>query len=203
MGLNHTFWKGKSVFLTGHTGFKGGWLAIWLKSMGVKVHGYALYPITNPNFFNESQVEKCLSSSTIADICDIESLQAAIQESNPEIVIHMAAQPLVRESYSNPIDTYTTNVIGTVNLFESIRSTPSVKVVVNITTDKCYENKEWIWPYREIEPLGGHDPYSTSKACSELVTSSYRRSFFSTTNIQLASVRSGNVIGGGDWSKDR
>ncbi len=201
--MNHSFWQGKSVFLTGHTGFKGGWLAIWLNKMGASVHGYALNPPTKTNLFNEAKVGDQLTTSTIADLRDGKTLQTAMQAANPDIVIHMAAQPLVRASYKDPVETYTTNVIGTVNLFEAVRNTPSVKAVVNITTDKCYENREWLWPYRENEPMGGHDPYSSSKACAELVTSSYRRSFFEDVGVQLASVRAGNVIGGGDWGDDR
>lgn len=201
--MNRIFWKDKSIFLTGHTGFKGGWLALWLNDLGAKVHGYALQSPTTPNFFTEVQVEKCLTSSTIADIRDVSTLQSAIQAANPVIVIHMAAQPLVRASYKEPVETYSTNVMGTVNLFEAVRKTSTVKAVVNITTDKCYENREWLWPYRENEPMGGHDPYSSSKACAELVTSAYRRSFLSGIGIQLASVRAGNVIGGGDWAVDR
>lgn len=201
--MNQSFWQGKSVFLTGHTGFKGGWLAIWLSNMGASVHGYAIRPPTKINLFNEAKIEDYIASSTIADLREAKTLQNTMQAANPDIVIHMAAQPLVRDSYKDPVETYTSNIIGTVNLFEAVRNTPTVRAVVNITTDKCYENREWLWPYRENEPMGGHDPYSCSKACAELVTSSYRRSFFEESNIQLASVRAGNVIGGGDWGFDR
>ncbi len=201
--MNRSFWKDKTVFLTGHTGFKGGWLALWLNDMGAKVYGYALQPPTTPNLFTEALVEECLTSSTIADICDDTTMKSAMQAAKPDIVIHMAAQSLVRESYKEPVGTYATNVMGTVNLFEAVRNTSSVKAVVNITTDKCYENREWLWPYRENEPMGGRDPYSSSKACAELVTSAYRSSFLDEAGIQLASVRAGNVIGGGDWATDR
>jgi len=201
--MNRTFWQNKSVFLTGHTGFKGGWLAIWLSDMGAKVHGFSLDASTTPNLFIEAKVENHVVCSTIGDIRNAEHLQAAVQAAKPDIVIHMAAQPLVRASYVDPVETYATNVMGTVHLFEAIRKTPSIKAVVNITTDKCYENREWVWPYRENEAMGGHDPYSSSKGCAELVTSAYRRSFLDEAGIQLASVRAGNVIGGGDWADDR
>jgi len=203
MGITRRFWQDKTVFLTGHTGFKGGWLSLWLSDMGAKVHGYALQPPTKTNLFNEANITRYLASSTIADICDAEILQEAMQKVQPDIVIHMAAQPLVRYSYQEPVRTYATNVMGTVNVFEAVRNTENVKTVINITTDKCYENREWIWPYRENEPMGGHDPYSSSKACAELVTSAYRHSFLSEKGVQLASVRAGNVIGGGDWAEDR
>jgi len=203
MELNKSFWIDKTVFLTGHTGFKGGWMVMWLNNLGAKVHGYALQPLKTSNLFDIAHIESQLVSSTIADIRDSAKLQSTMETVKPEIVIHMAAQPLVRISYSNPLETYETNVMGTVNLFEAVRNTPGVKVVVNVTTDKCYENREWIWPYREIDPMGGYDPYSSSKACVELITSAYRCSFFDEANIQLASVRAGNVIGGGDWADDR
>jgi CDP-glucose 4,6-dehydratase len=203
MGVTRAFWRDRTVFLTGHTGFKGGWLSLWLSDMGAEVHGYALQPLSKINLFDETNITQHLASSTIADIRDAEALQKAMQTAQPDIVIHMAAQPLVRHSYQEPVQTYATNVMGTVNLFESVRNTESVKTVVNITTDKCYENREWIWPYRENEPMGGHDPYSSSKACAELVTSAYRRSFLSEKGVKLASVRAGNVIGGGDWAEDR
>lgn len=205
--INPSFWENKRVFLTGHTGFKGSWLSIWLHSMGAKVTGYALAPPTQPSLFEEANVGE-LIHSIIGDISDVDALDKAMQEANPEIVIHMAAQPLVIESYKNPVETYSTNVMGTVYLFESVRKCSSVKAVINVTTDKCYENKEWVWGYRENEPLGGYDPYSNSKACSELVTSSYRNSFFNPTDydnhgVAIASARSGNVIGGGDWAENR
>ena len=200
--MNPIFWNGKRVLLTGHTGFKGGWLSLWLQSMSAHVVGYALSPPTNPSMFEVAEVGKGMTS-VIGDILDLAKLQAVFAEHQTEIVIHMAAQPLVRYSYQNPVETYATNVMGTVHLLEAVRNTPGVKAVVNITTDKCYENREWAWGYRENEPLGGHDPYSNSKGCSELVTSAYRRSFFQENGIALASARAGNVIGGGDWAADR
>lgn len=205
--IDQAFWKGKKVFLTGHTGFKGSWLCLWLHSLGAEVHGYALDPPTNPSLFDLCKIGT-LVRSTIADVRDRESLTKALVAAAPQIVIHMAAQPLVRDSYKIPVDTYEINVMGTVNLFEAVRSSKTVKVVINVTTDKCYENKEWVWGYRECEPLGGYDPYSNSKACSELVTSSYRSSYFNpreyaSHGVGIASARAGNVIGGGDWATDR
>lgn len=207
-GVVMDFWSGKKVFITGHTGFKGSWLCLWLHKLGAEVHGYALSPPTQPSLFELAHVADLLTSHQVADIRDGVVLSAAIQRVQPEIVIHMAAQPLVRESYQIPTETYATNVMGTVNLLEAIRQCPSVKSVVNVTTDKCYENKEWVWAYRENEPMGGFDPYSSSKACSELVTAAYRQSFFNPQQyeehgVALASARAGNVIGGGDWAKDR
>ena len=201
--ISSTFWKGKSVFLTGHSGFKGGWTAHWLSELGAKVHGYSLQPPTETNFFTETKLVERLATSTEADIRDYESLGKAIFRAKPDIVIHMAAQPLVRDSYTNPLDTFSSNVLGTVNVLEVARQFGSVRAIVNITTDKCYENREWVWPYRENDRLGGYDPYSASKACAEIAASSYRNSFLADANIQLASVRAGNVIGGGDWAKDR
>jgi len=203
-----SFWSGKRVFLTGHTGFKGGWLSLWLSSMGAKVTGYALAPNTKPNFFEVAKVEGGLEGSCIADIRDLEKLQQAMAHAQPEIVIHMAAQPLVRYSYLNPVETYATNVMGTVHVLESIRVLDCVRAAVIVTTDKCYENKEWVWGYRENEPMGGYDPYSNSKGCAELVTGAYRQSYFSPAkfaqhHLAIASARAGNVIGGGDWSEDR
>ncbi|CAH1208477.1 CDP-glucose 4,6-dehydratase [Paenibacillus allorhizoplanae] len=202
------FWNNKRVFITGHTGFKGSWLSLWLTHMGAKVAGYALQPPTSPSLFELCNIEGLLEKSTIADIRDLESIKKAVSDFKPEIVIHMAAQPLVRDSYKIPVETYSINVMGTVNVFEAIRTTESVKAVVNVTTDKCYENKEWEWGYRENERLGGYDPYSNSKACSELVTSAYRNSFFNPEKynehgVAIASARAGNVIGGGDWAVDR
>lgn len=199
------FWKGKKVFLTGHTGFKGSWLSLWLVSMGAKVTGYALAPATTPNLYDVLAIDSLIEKSYIADIRDFANLQNAISEIKPDVVIHLAAQPLVRYSYSNPVETYATNVMGTVHLLESTRTIDSVRATVVVTTDKCYENKEWAWGYRENEPLGGFDPYSNSKGCAELVTSAYRQSYFSSPNAmnKVASARSGNVIGGGDWSEDR
>lgn len=203
MVINRPFWRDKRVFLTGHTGFKGGWLALWLADMGAEVFGYALAPPTEPNFFTTTRLERYLTQHTQADIRDVATLTTALQQSGAEIVFHLAAQPLVRHSYVEPVETYQTNVMGTVNLLEAVRNTPAVKAVVNITTDKCYENREWVWPYRENEALGGYDPYSSSKACAELVTASYRDAFLQKAGTQLASVRAGNVIGGGDWATDR
>lgn len=197
------FWQGKRVFLTGHTGFKGGWLALWLAGKGAKVHGYALAPPTSPSFFDTCNVAQHLDGHTVADLRDSEALLQAMNAAQPDIVLHLAAQPLVRYSYAAPVETYAVNVMGTVNLLEAVRQTGSVRAVVNVTTDKCYENREWVWPYRENEALGGYDPYSSSKACSELVTSAYRQSFLDKAGIQLASARAGNVIGGGDWAADR
>lgn len=201
--INKSFWKNKKVFITGHTGFKGAWLSIWLQDCGAKLAGYSLPPNTKPNLFEEASVADGMRS-VIGDIRDLEVLTKSIKDFSPDVVIHMAAQPLVRLSYRDPIDTYSTNVMGTVNLFEAIRQTSSVKAVVNVTTDKCYQNKEWVWGYRENEVMGGLDPYSNSKACSELVTAAYRSSFFNITgSAKVASGRAGNVIGGGDWAEDR
>jgi CDP-glucose 4,6-dehydratase len=206
MGRND-FWRGKRLFLTGHTGFKGSWLSIWLHGLGAEVTGYALPPPTNPNLFELAGVSDLLASH-IGDIRDLEAVKETIRRSRPEIIIHMAAQPIVRDSYKNPVETYAVNVMGTVHLLEAVRHCPGIKAVVNVTTDKCYENREWVWGYRENEPLGGYDPYSNSKACSELVTASYRDSFFNPRDFQrhgvaVATARSGNVIGGGDWAVDR
>ncbi len=201
--VNSSFWNNKKVFLTGHTGFKGSWLSLWLQSMGAKVKGYALEAPTNPSLFLEAGVEKDMMS-TIGDIRNLEFLKKEMVSFNPEILIHMAAQPLVRFSYVDPVETYTTNVIGTVNVLEAARLCKNIKAIVSVTSDKCYENKEWSWGYRENEPLGGHDPYSSSKVCAELVTSAYRRSFFHTDGTaSIASARAGNVIAGGDWAEDR
>lgn len=201
--VNSVFWKNKKVFLTGHTGFKGSWLSLWLQSMGAIVKGYSLAPPTNPSLFLEADVAKNMESE-IGDIRDLEQLKESMLGFNPDILIHMAAQPLVRLSYIEPIDTYTTNVIGTVNVLEAARNCMNLKAIVSVTTDKCYENKEWAWGYRENEPMGGHDPYSSSKGCAELVTSAYRNSFFNSKDTAaLATARAGNVIGGGDWAEDR
>ncbi|OKP86558.1 CDP-glucose 4,6-dehydratase [Paenibacillus sp. P3E] len=204
---NRDFWNGKKVFVTGHTGFKGSWLCLWLSKMGAEITGYSLQPATTPSLFELCNINSLLENHILADIRDAKQLNAAMEHAQPEIVIHMAAQPLVRESYRNPIETYEVNVMGTVNLMEAIRNCESVIAVVNVTTDKCYDNKEWHWGYRENEPLGGHDPYSSSKACSELVTGAYRSSFLNSQidgrAIAVASARAGNVIGGGDWAADR
>ena len=201
--MKQAFWKNRSVFLSGHTGFKGGWLALWLSELGAKVHGYSLEVPSNPNFFSEIKLEDRIESSTIGDIRDLDKLISAMCLSKASVVIHMAAQSLVRESYNSPLETFTTNIIGTVNVLEAVRKAETVEAIVNITTDKCYDNKEWFWPYRENDRLGGHDPYSSSKACAELISSSYRKSYLMESGTHLASVRAGNVIGGGDWGKDR
>ncbi len=189
--------------MTGHTGFKGSWLCLWLKLMGAKVTGYALEPPTKPSMFEVANVKKALEQSIFGDIRDLPFFIDSMQKAAPEIVIHMAAQPLVRDAYIDPVLTYSTNVMGTVNMLEAVRNSPGVKAVLNITTDKCYENNEWPWGYRENEPMGGHDPYSSSKGCAELVSSAYRRSFLQRAGIALATARTGNVIGGGDWAGDR
>jgi CDP-glucose 4,6-dehydratase len=201
------FWRDKRVLMTGHTGFKGSWLSLWLQSMGAQVVGYALAPPTNPSLFEVAEIGKGMTS-IIGDIRDLEKLRAVFAEHKPEIVIHMAAQPLVRYSYIEPVETYSTNVMGTVNLLEAVRNSGSVKAVVNVTSDKCYENREWAWGYRENEAMGGFDPYSSSKGCAELVASAYRNSYFHPDKYQqhgvaIASARAGNVIGGGDWAGDR
>lgn len=201
--MNASFWRGRTVFLTGHTGFKGGWTALCLSHLGAKVYGYALCPQTTPNLFTEANIENHMYRSTIGDVCDLDALKGAVRAAQPSIVIHMAAQALVRESYAEPVNTFATNVMGTVNLLEAVRHAEGVEAVVNITTDKVYKNEEWIWPYREEDRLGGHDPYSSSKACAELVADAYRKSFFSGEELRLASVRAGNIIAGGDWSADR
>ena len=203
--FNNVF-QGKRVLVTGHTGFKGSWLVLWLSTLGAKVYGYALTPPSAPNMFEAANIESLLTESFIADIRDEHTLSDVFQKVQPEIVFHLAAQPLVRLSYEQPVDTYATNVMGTVNLLEAVRQTQSIKVCQIITSDKCYENREWIYPYRENDPMGGHDPYSSSKGCAELIVSSYRNSFFETTHhspVSLSSVRAGNVIGGGDWAQDR
>lgn len=179
--LNNRFWRGKRVFVTGHTGFKGSWLSLWLQELGAEVTGYALAPPTNPSLYELAHVEEGMTSH-MGDIRDLSSLTAAMSSTCPEIIIHMAAQPLVRHSYENPLETYSTNVMGVVNLFEAVRSTESVRVVLNITTDKCYENREWVWGYREDEPMGGRDPYSSSKGCAELITAAYKSSYFNPDN---------------------
>lgn len=204
--LFNNIYKDKVVLVTGHTGFKGSWLSLWLKELGANVIGYALEPPTKPNHF---ELLKLNITSIIDDIRDRKRLSNTFNKYKPDIVFHLAAQPLVRDSYSDPVYTFETNIMGTINVFESCRKADSVKAIINVTSDKCYENKEWIWGYRENDPMGGYDPYSVSKGCSELVTSAYRNSFFNlndygkTHNILLSSVRAGNVIGGGDWAKYR
>jgi CDP-glucose 4,6-dehydratase len=201
--VDASFWKGKKVYLTGHTGFKGTWMSLWLQDMGAIVKGYSLDVNTKPALFIEANVAEKMESE-IGDIRNLELLTESMVCFSPDILIHMAAQPLVRLSYQEPVDTYTTNVIGTVNVLEAARKCSDLKAIVSVTTDKCYENKEWDWGYRESEPMGGYDPYSSSKGCAELVTSAYRRSFFSSEgSASLASARAGNVIGGGDWAEDR
>jgi CDP-glucose 4,6-dehydratase len=200
--IDQSFWQGKRVYLTGHTGFKGSWLSLWLHSLGAIVKGYALSPPTTPSLFEQATIADCMESE-IGDIRHLEQLTASMVAFNPDILIHMAAQPLVRLSYKEPIETYEVNVMGTAKVLEAARQCPNLKAIVSVTTDKCYENREWVWGYREDEPMGGHDPYSSSKGCAELVTSAYRRSFMQEKGVGLASVRAGNVIGGGDWAEDR
>jgi CDP-glucose 4,6-dehydratase len=200
--IDKDFWQGKRVFLTGHTGFKGSWLALWLQSLGADVKGYSLNPPTSPSLFNEAKIDS-LIESCVGDIRDQENLRESMLSFNPDILIHMAAQSLVRHSYDAPIETYEVNVIGTAKVLEVARSCSNLKAIVNITTDKCYENDGRTQGYKENDPMGGYDPYSSSKGCAELVTSSYRRSFLQDQGIGLASVRAGNVIGGGDWANDR
>ena len=199
---NPSFWRGKRVFLTGHTGFKGGWIALWLTRMGAIVQGYALEPPTEPNLFTIAGIGD-LVQHRIADIRDLPTLTACLHGFAPEIVIHMAAQPLVLESYTKPVETYSTNVMGTVHVLEAARGCPSVRVATVVTSDKCYENRHVIWGYRETDAMGGHDPYSNSKGCAELVAAAYAGSFFGPAGRALGSVRAGNVIGGGDWAPDR
>ena len=200
--MNPDFWRDKRVFLTGHTGFKGSWLSLWLQSLGAQVGGLALAPASEPSLFEVAKVNEGMSS-VIGDIRSLAIVRDAMAAFKPDIVIHMAAQALVRQSYSEPVDTYATNVMGTVHVLEASRGVASVRCIVNVTTDKCYDNREWVWSYREDEPMGGHDPYSSSKGCAELVTAAYRRSFLQASGVALASARAGNVIGGGDWAADR
>ncbi len=205
--LNRSFWKGRQVFLTGHTGFKGSWLSLWLEALGANVTGYALDPPTQPNLFEQARVAGSVRS-ICADIRDFPRLKAAVAECRAEVVIHMAAQSVVRRGYEHPIETYSSNVMGTVNVLEALRQLKQPCAVVNVTSDKCYENREWIWGYRENEPMGGRDPYSSSKGCAELVTTAYRESFFSPESIEnhrvaVATARAGNAIGGGDWTADQ
>lgn len=201
LGLNPAFWRGRSVLVTGHTGFKGCWLSLWLERLGAQVAGYALPPPTNPSLFELVGADATTRHHT-GDILDFDGLRRAFDASRPEIVLHLAAQALVRESYRNPLATIATNVSGTANVLEAARQTPSVRAVVVVTSDKCYENREWLWPYREGEALGGSDPYSASKACAEIVTAAWRRSF-PRDGLAIGSARAGNVIGGGDWAAER
>lgn len=201
--IDPVFWKNRSVFLTGHTGFKGSWMSLLLRHLGAHVHGYALPPDDERGLFVSANIERDIDH-TIGDVRDLGLLRKAVERGEPEIVVHMAAQSLVRRSYSAPVETYAVNVMGTVNLLEAVRNVPSVKAVLIVTSDKCYDNVGWVWGYRENDALGGHDPYSNSKGCAELVTDSYRRSFFHKRGAAaIASCRAGNVIGGGDWSIDR
>jgi CDP-glucose 4,6-dehydratase len=203
MGMSPGFWDGRRVFVTGHTGFKGSWLALWLCRAGAQVHGFALAPPTEPSLFDVARVSEGLASHTLGDIRDADALRRALVAAQPEIVFHLAAQPLVRYSYAEPVETYAVNVLGTVNLLEAVRACPGVRAVVNVTTDKCYDNPEHARPFRESDALGGRDPYSSSKACSELVTAAHRDSFLAAAGVAVATARAGNVIGGGDWAVDR
>ncbi|HXG23105.1 MAG TPA: CDP-glucose 4,6-dehydratase [Chthonomonadales bacterium] len=205
--MNRDFWSGKAVFVTGHTGFKGGWLSLWLQEMGARVYGYSLLPPSRPNLFEVADVGRGMQS-TIGDIRSLADLRHALVDAQPQIVFHLAAQALVQRSYREPVETYETNVMGSVNLLEAVRSCPTVKAVVIVTSDKCYENREWVWGYREIDPMGGYDPYSSSKGCVELLTAAFRNSYFppaeySRHGVAVATARAGNVVGGGDWAQDR
>jgi CDP-glucose 4,6-dehydratase len=205
--LNRSFWRGRSVFITGHTGFKGSWLSLWLHALGANVTGYALEPPTQPSLFEQANVAGCVRS-IFADIRDFNRLKTALAECRADVVIHMAAQSVVRRGYEDPIETYSSNVMGTVHILEALRQLKQPCIVVNVTSDKCYANHEWVWGYREDEPMGGKDPYSNSKGCAELVSSAYRDSFFPPASISqhgvaLASARAGNVVGGGDWTGDQ
>jgi CDP-glucose 4,6-dehydratase len=202
--MTPSFWKGKRVLLTGHTGFKGSWLSLWMQRLGAEVAGYSLAPPSQPSLFEIAGVSRGMRSEA-GDVRDLQGLARAIGSHQAEVVVHLAAQSLVRPSYADPVETYSTNVMGTVNLLEAVRHNPSTRVVVVVTSDKCYENREWHWGYRENEPMGGHDPYSNSKGCAELVTAAFRQSYFSGEGgrVAIASARAGNVIGGGDWAADR
>jgi CDP-glucose 4,6-dehydratase len=197
------FWRDRRVLLTGHTGFKGGWLAVWLARLGAEVTGVALPPDTSPSFFEAAGVGRLVARSVLADVRDASTLAAVVREAQPEVLLHLAAQPLVRRSYRKPLETFATNVMGTAHVLDALRDCADVRVAVMVTTDKVYANREWVHPYRESDPLGGHDPYSASKAASEIVIDSYRRAFLSEQGVAVASARAGNVIGGGDWSEDR
>lgn len=207
LGMNSSFWKGKKVLITGHTGFKGAWLSLWLQKLGANLVGYSLGLPTEPNLFEALAIESGMVS-ILGDVRDLANLTAIFEHHRPEIIIHMAAQSLVRQSYQDPVETYKTNVMGTVHVLEASRRCQCVKAIIIVTSDKCYENREWGGPYTEEQPLGGSDPYSSSKACAELVTAAYRRSFFevddgSASPLGVVTVRAGNVIGGGDWAQDR
>jgi CDP-glucose 4,6-dehydratase len=205
--LDRTFWKGRRVFVTGHTGFKGSWLSLWLHALGADVTGYALDPPTEPSLFAQANIAPLVPTIT-ADVRDFQRLRTAIGDCGPEVVIHMAAQSVVKRGYEDPIETYSSNVMGTVHVLEAVRQLKRPCAIVNVTSDKCYDNREWVWGYRENERMGGRDPYSNSKGCAELVTSAYRESFFPTSGlarhgVALASARAGNAIGGGDWTRDQ
>lgn len=205
--MNQDFWRRKRVLVTGHTGFKGSWLSLWLSQLGAEVTGYSLAPEASPSNFEVCRVGERIESIE-GNVCDLEALKRSVAGFQPEIVFHLAAQSLVRKSYSDPVETFQTNVLGTVNVLEAVRQTPSAKAVIVVTSDKCYENREWVWGYREADPLGGHDPYSSSKGCAEIVAAAYRASYFSGRDgshrgAGIATARAGNVIGGGDWSRDR
>ena len=207
MKVNPSFWRGRRVFLTGHTGFKGSWLSLWLHKLGADVTGYALDPPTQPSLFEQARVADSVRSIR-GDIRDLAHLKSAVAECRPQVILHLAAQSVVRASYEDPIESYSSNVMGTVHLLDVVRQLKQPCAIVNVTSDKCYENREWIWGYRENEPMGGHDPYSNSKGCAELVTSAYRDSFFSPEaiavhGVALGSARAGNAIGGGDWTRDQ
>ena len=201
LGLDHAFWRDRRVFVTGHTGFKGGWLSLWLRHMGARVHGYALPANATPSFFDSCAVAEGLGH-TLGDIRDVAAVERALVDAEAEVVFHLAAQSLVREGYRDPLGTLASNVMGTANLLQAARGAPSVRAVVVVASDKCYENREWLWPYRENEPLGGRDPYSASKACTEIVAAAWRDSFLA-PRVHVATARAGNVLGGGDWSADR
>lgn len=206
VSLNSAFWRGRSILVTGHTGFKGGWLSLWLHQLGAKVHGYALTPPTEPGLFEVARIGSLLTSDLRAGLADLAALKSALKKAQPSIVFHLAAQPLVRESYRDPLGTLASNVMGTAHVLEAVCATDSVRAMVIITTDKVYDNHEWVYPYREIDALGGHDPYSASKAAAEIVAASYRASFFGGDmghSARVATARAGNVIGGGDWAMDR
>jgi CDP-glucose 4,6-dehydratase len=203
MAVTPAFWRGKRVLVTGHTGFKGSWLSLWLQSLGAHVSGFALASPTQPNLFEVARVKEGMTHAS-GDVRDIDAVCEAFSRAEPEVVFHMAAQSLVRYSYAHPVETYATNVLGTVHVLEAVRRIGNVRVVVNVTSDKCYENREWLWGYREFEPMGGKDPYSSSKGCAELITAAYRASFFAGyAAAAVATARAGNVIGGGDWARDR
>jgi CDP-glucose 4,6-dehydratase len=203
MELSASHWAGKRVFVTGHTGFKGGWALLMLKQLGAQVYGFSLPPNSKPNLFTEARIADLTTGSSFEDLRNKEAVQTALHKADPDVVLHMGAQALVSEGYADPAGTFATNVMGCVHLFEAVRSLGKPVVTVNVTSDKCYENREWLWPYRENDPMGGHDPYSSSKGCAEIVTAAYRSSFFSKNQVRLASARAGNVIGGGDWSETR